>query len=326
MAAGARLLGCRSVVFVHAGVTQPRAEAIGADEIVRVDGSYDESVEEAKRVSQERGWLLVSDTSWPGYEEIPAFVAQGYTILAEEALDQMQGMQRASAPTHVFLQAGVGGFASSIAGYLSTRLGDKAPTVIIVEPDRAACLYASAIAGEVTSIVPEKPTIMAMLECHTPSLIAWRILERTADAFMTVSDDDARDAMRQLAFRRPGLPGIVAGESGAAGLAGLSSCRRTQSCESAVGLDASSRVLLINTETATDPSPTRRSSDTAPSAVDAPPERGSHPNKRTRNRKDPQTCRPTIQIPKRGFVPGNSRRDMAAPRTSCGSMGSTVSS
>ena len=266
VAAGARLLGCRSVVFVHAGVTEPRAQAIGADEIVRVDGSYDESVEEAMRVSQEHGWLLVSDTSWPGYEEIPAFVAQGYTILAEEALDQMQGMS-VSPPTHVFLQAGVGGFASSIAGYLSTRLGDKAPTVIIVEPDRAACLYASAIAGEVTSIVPEKATIMAMLECHTPSLIAWRILERTAHAFMTVTDDDARDAMRQLAFRQPGLPGIVAGESGAAGLAGLIVLSKDEELRAAVGLDASSRVLLINTETATDPSSYEEIVGTAPSTI-----------------------------------------------------------
>ena len=219
-----------------------------------------------KRVSQEHGWLLVSDTSWPGYEEIPAFVAQGYTILAEEALDQMQGMS-VSPPTHVFLQAGVGGFASSIAGYLSTRLGDKAPTVIIVEPDRAACLYASAIAGEVTSIVPEKPTIMAMLECHTPSLIAWRILERTAHAFMTVTDDDARDAMRQLAFRQHGLPGIVAGESGAAGLAGLIVLSKDEELRAAVGLDASSRVLLINTETATDPSSYEEIVGTAPSTI-----------------------------------------------------------
>jgi diaminopropionate ammonia-lyase len=218
------------------------------------------------RVSQERGWLLVSDTSWPGYEEIPAFVAQGYTILAEEALNQMQEMG-VSPPTHVFLQAGVGGFASSIAGYLSTRLGDEAPTVIIVEPDRAACLYASAVAGEVTRIVPEKATIMAMLECHTPSLIAWRILERTAHAFMTVTDDDARDAMRQLAFRQPGLPGIVAGESGAAGLAGLVVLSRDEGLRAAVGLNASSRVLLINTETATDPSSYEEIVGTAPSSI-----------------------------------------------------------
>src|SRR5690606_6698488 len=103
VAAGARILGCRSVIFVHSGVSRSRSEAIGADEIVRVGGNYDLSVSEAERVSAERGWLLVSDTSWPGYEEVPSLVAQGYTIIAEEALHQL-ARQNHGTPTHVFLQ------------------------------------------------------------------------------------------------------------------------------------------------------------------------------------------------------------------------------
>jgi len=252
VATGARLLGCKSVIFVHRGVTAARANAIGADEVIRVDGNYDHSVAEAERISAERKWILVSDTSWQGYESIPSLVAQGYTVLADEALEQfaLQGLQP---PTHVFLQAGVGGFASSISGYLSEVLGRDNITAIIVEPDRAACLFETATASELRSFTPTQPTIMAMLECYTPSLVAWRILQRTADAFMTVSEEDAKNAMRSLAFRGQGLQGIVAGESGAAGLAGFQVLAADANARAIIKLDEHSRVLLINTETATDP-------------------------------------------------------------------------
>lgn len=252
VAAGARLLGCRSVIFVHQGVSDARVQALGADEIVRVPGSYDDSVNESERVAGEKGWHLVSDTSWPGYEETPATVGQGYTILADEALRQMEELGQA-APTHVFLQAGVGGFAGSIAAHLADRLGAARPVTIIVEPDRAACVLASAKAGKLVSVAPTEPTVMAMLECYTPSIIAWRILEKTADAFMTVSEEEAKQAMRALAFPKAGEPPIVAGESGAAGLAGLFAIMRDKLAAASLKLDKNSRVLVINTETATDP-------------------------------------------------------------------------
>lgn len=253
VAAGARLLGCRSVIFVHQGVSDARVQALGADEIVRVPGSYDDSVNESERAAKEKGWHLISDTSWPGYEKTPAVVGQGYTILADEALRQIEDMGE-TAPTHVFLQAGVGGFAGSIAGHLADRLGAAKPTIITVEPDRAACVFATAKAGRLASVVPTEPTVMAMLECYTPSLIAWRLLEKTADAFMTVSEDDAKQAMRALAFPKAGDTPIVAGESGAAGLAGLLALGRDKEARAALNLGKDSRVLVINTETATDPS------------------------------------------------------------------------
>jgi diaminopropionate ammonia-lyase len=200
VAAGAKVLGCRSAIFVHQGVTEARASAIGSDLVVRVTGNYDDSVLEAKRVAMEENWILVSDTSWPGYEEYPSIVAQGYTVLADEALAQYVGAGLAS-PTHVFLQAGVGGFASSISAHLVERLGRPNIRTIVVEPDRAACLFESAIHGGLTSAPSTDPTIMAMLECYTPSLVGWRILQETADAFMTVTDDEAKAAMRALALR-----------------------------------------------------------------------------------------------------------------------------
>ncbi|MER8598331.1 diaminopropionate ammonia-lyase [Mesorhizobium sp. M1339] len=250
VAAGARILGCRSVVFVHEGVTPERAEAIGADEIVRVPGNYDDSVAAAEKAASQRDWTLVSDTSWPGYETIPALVAQGYTILAEEALQQFEH-ERVAPPTHVFLQAGVGGFASSISAYLLAALGRDNIKIIVVEPDRAACLYESAVAGKLTSVAAREPTIMAMLECYTPSLVAWRVLQETADAFMIISDDDARQAMKMLAFRGGYYP-IISGESGAAGLAGLVVAASDPVASEKLKLDAGSRILLICTETATD--------------------------------------------------------------------------
>lgn len=249
VARGARLLGCRSVIFIHQGVSQSRVEAIGADEIVRVEGSYDLSVDEARRVAAEKDWLLVADTAWPGYERIPELVGQGYSILAEEAKVQMSESGR-DAPTHVFLQAGVGGFAASVAAYLSDQRDNTKPIVVIVEPERAACVFESAKTGNLVSVEPVEPTIMAMLECFTPSLTAWQVLEKTASAFMTVEEEDARDAMRRLALRdQP----VVAGESGAAGLAGLLLAARDPELRQALRLDHDSRVLLINTETATDP-------------------------------------------------------------------------
>lgn len=252
VAAGARLLGLRSVIFVHKGVSVARRAGLGADEIIRVMGSYDDSVNESARAAQERGWLLISDTSWPGYEEIPGLVGQGYTIIVDEVLEQMsaRGMEP---PTHVFLQAGVGGFAASIAGHLAERLGERKVKAIIVEPDRAACIFASAAAGKHTSIPHGETTVMAMLECDTPSLVAWRILGKTASAFMTVSDEEAKEAMRILASPAAGTPPIVAGESGVAGLAGFLSLTRDKEACARLGLDARSRILVVNTETATDP-------------------------------------------------------------------------
>lgn len=266
VAAGARLLGLRSVIFVHQGVSEARMAALGADEIVRVMGSYDDSVNESERVAKERGWLLVSDTSWPGYEETPGFVGQGYTILVDEALQQM-AEQGVEPPTHVFLQAGVGGFAASISGHLAERLGQDKIRAIIVEPDRAACVFASAKARKLVSVTHGEASVMAMLECYTPSLIAWRILEKTASAFMTVTEDDAKAAMRVLAFPQGGDLAVIAGESGAAGLAGFLALAGDSAARNRLGLDTKSRVLVINTETATDPASYEAIVGRAPQAV-----------------------------------------------------------
>jgi diaminopropionate ammonia-lyase len=252
VAAAARLTGCRAVIWVHAGVSEARITAIrelGA-EVLRVDGSYDHSVEEAARAAREKGWHLVADTSWPGNEEIPVQVMQGYLVVADEVIQQCSDHGRQ--PTHVFLQAGVGGLAGAMAAHLALRMPEAAPRFIVVEPTRAACLLESSIAGRAIKIPAGESTVMAMLECFEPSLVAWRILERLAQAFIAIDDDAALRTMRQLAFPLPPDPFVMSGESGGAGLAGLIEIMKDASARKALGLDANSTVLVLNTEGATD--------------------------------------------------------------------------
>lgn len=264
VAQGAHMTGARSVIFVHGGVSQQRIHAIASygAEIVRVDGTYDESVRESARVAALNGWTIVSDTSWPGYERIPGLVMQGYTAMIREALRQLP-----EPPTHVFVQAGVGGVAAAVAGYLALEFGAARPVFTVVEPARAACLYASADAGKPVVIAHGEPTVMAMLECYDPSPLAFRVLCRVADAFMTVDEDDAVAVMNRLARPTGGDPAVVAGESGGAGLAGLMAAARDPSVRSALGLNATSRVLVFNTEGATDPDRYRELTGLDPDAV-----------------------------------------------------------
>ena len=249
VAMGAQMVGAKAVIFVHSGVSDERVAAIrdcGAD-IVRVEGSYDDSVVEADRMCSEKGWIVVSDTSWPGYERIPGLVMQGYLALLTETVRACP-----EPPTHVFVQAGVGGLAAAVAGHFAVRFGEDRPRFIVVEPDRAACVFESAKVGEPLRIENGEPTIMAMLECYEPSLVAWRILSRAADAFMTIGEEDAAETMRALAQPEGGDTAIVAGESGAAALAGLRVALKDAQAAQALGLDASSRIFVINTEGATD--------------------------------------------------------------------------
>ncbi len=251
---GAQRFGAACCIFVHETVSQARMDAIAGfgAEIRRVPGTYDDAVRAAAAEAARQGWFVVSDTSWPGYTEVPRDVMQGYRLMADEALGQWPG----DPPTHVFIQGGVGGVAAAVS--VQARAGLQPapaasgpaviPAVIIVEPDRAACLLASAEAGALTAVGGGLDTIMAGLACGEPSLIAWQELDRAAAGFLAIPDAAAVSAMRTLA----GL-GIVSGESGAAGLAGFMLAAADTDTRAALGLDASSRVLLFSTEGATDP-------------------------------------------------------------------------
>lgn len=257
---GARLFGAACVIFVHEHVSQGRRDAIAkfGAEIRVVPGNYDDAVREAQKQAESHGWFVVSDTSYPGYTEVPRDVMQGYRVMAEEAAEQM-----GAAPTHVFVQGGVGGVAAAVSAQMRARFGG-AVKVVVVEPDKAACLLASAEAGQPTTVPGDLDTLMAGLACGEPSLLAWQELERAAFAFMAVSDDSAVACMKALAA---GKPPVVAGESAVAGLAGLLLASGEPFARAALGLEADSRVLLFGTEGATDPEVYARLVGHAPSSM-----------------------------------------------------------
>ncbi|EAY71269.1 Threonine dehydratase [Burkholderia dolosa AU0158] len=256
LAAAARSIGCRCVIVLHANVDAERERAIASygAHIVRIAGNYDESVLHAARLAHANGWHVVSDTSYDGYEAVPRDVMQGYGVIAAEALAQQPAGDDGRPFTHVFLQGGVGGLAAGVASYLWEQAGERRPHFVVVEPRQADCLYQSALAGRAAKATGSVDSVMAGLACGDASPLAWDFLEPCIDHFMLIDDDDAVRAMRGLAAGSERDVPIVAGESGAAGIAGLTVLMRDRDTARQVGLDATSRVLAINTEGATAPS------------------------------------------------------------------------
>ena len=245
----AAMAGAHCAIYLHDHVSQGREDAIaafGAD-IVRVKGTYDDSVVKAAEEARDRGWIVLSDTSWPGYEDIPSWVMQGYTVLLSEAMEQMAKRR----PSHVFIQAGVGGLAAAVAGPMWEEWGNARPLTVVVEPHEADCVYQSAVHGQPTEGSGSLDTVMACLSAGTMSPLAWDILECGADAFVTIAERYSPQAMVMLA-EEADTP-LVAGESGAAGLAGLLAALETADAGKALGLNQTSDVLLVVSEGATDP-------------------------------------------------------------------------
>lgn len=247
---GAQQFGCQCKIYMHAGVSTDRAEAVEAygAEVVRVAGNYDASVRQAADDASAHGWFIVSDTSYAGYMELPRHVMAGYTVMTGEIAGQLPG---GIPPTHVFLQGGVGGLASAVCAHFWQLFGAHRPRVVVVEPDRADCLYKSAQSQEPVAVDIQEETVMAGLSCGEVSILSWNVLSRGADDFMTIDDDLIAPIMRLMASGEAGRP-IVAGESAVAGLAGLMAARKQARLSQALGLDDQSRILVIGTEGATD--------------------------------------------------------------------------
>ena len=250
LAWGCRRFGAPCRIYIHAEVSEARAEAMRAlgAEVVRIDGNYDDSVALAREEAEANGWFAVSDTSWPGYTEVPRDVMAGYGVMAREVCGVLD-----RPPTHAFLQAGVGGLAAAVAAGLRQHWGGESPRIVVVEPELAACLFASARAGDRTDIRIEEETLMAGLSCGEPSGLAWEVLAEEAGDFLTVPESFVGPAMRLLARPLGGDPEIEAGESAVAGLAALVAAARNGAMRGALSLDADSRVLLVGSEGATDP-------------------------------------------------------------------------
>ena len=251
----ARLLGQKSVVYMPKGSAQERLENIRAQgaQAEITPYNYDDAVRLADRMGKEHGWVLVQDTAWPGYEEIPAHIMQGYTTLAREIGEQLQG----EIPTHLFLQAGVGSFAGAVLGYFTALWGDDRPVTVIVEPDQADCVFRSAQAndGKPRFVTGDMNSMMAGLCCGEPCTISWEIIDAYADAFISCGDGYSAQGMRLLGRPEGEDTRVVSGESGAVGagvVEAILSEERLSDLREALGLDENSKVLIISTEGDTD--------------------------------------------------------------------------
>lgn len=253
----ANLLGYQSFVYMPAGSSKERVDSIkkyGAKTFV-TDLNYDETVEMVAEKAAVNGWTVVQDTAWDGYQQIPEWIIQGYSVLAYEAQQQLEEM-KAEMPTHIILQAGVGAFASSVAGYFSVN-SRKKPVVAIVEPDKADCIYRSAKTDGIETVGGKMNTIMCGLACGVPNPIAWDILRNSADVFVSVDDAVAARGMRIYGNPIGDDIRIESGESGAVTLGLLSLVMQRAELaklKEALSIDENSRILLISTEGATDQS------------------------------------------------------------------------
>jgi len=254
----ARELGQKAVVHMPAGTVAERLEnirALGAQADI-LPMNYDEAVRRSAQEAEEKGYVLIQDTAWPGYEEIPACIMEGYATLAweiEEALTRQDGEK----PTHLFLQAGVGSLAGAVAAYFAARWGAQSPQVIVVEPEAADCHFRTAAAddGTLHAVTGAMNSTMAGLCCGEVNVLSWPLLRAAASAFLSCSDGVTEEGMRLLGRPGPGDPAIVSGESGAVtagALAALMTDPALAQARTALGLDAGARVLLISTEGDTD--------------------------------------------------------------------------
>ena len=250
----AHQLGQKSVVYMPKGSAQERLDNIraeGADASI-TDMNYDDAVRLADKHAREYGWVMVQDTAWEGYTDIPLWIMQGYTTMGYEMMSQLE-----EKPTHLFLQAGVGSMAGAMAGFFAGLYGEERPKIIVVEPNRADCLFRTAKAndGKIHNVTGDMNTIMAGLACGEPCSIGWDVLDSVADGFLSVPERVAADGMRILAAPCRGDSPIVSGESGAAAFGAAANIlldEELADMKDKLDLNEHSRLLFISTEGDTD--------------------------------------------------------------------------
>ncbi|MEO1769437.1 diaminopropionate ammonia-lyase [Candidatus Enterococcus ferrettii] len=252
----AERLGQKSVVYMPRGSAQERLENIqklGADASI-LELNYDDAVRFASSTSEKNDWVLVQDTAWEGYEDIPLRIMQGYTTMANEIIHQLQQVK----PTHIFLQAGVGAMAGAITAFFADYYpGEQQPIIVIVEPEKADCLFktASQADGKLQKVAGDMDTIMAGLACGEPCTIGWDILKDYADDFISMPDNVAAKGMRVLGNPLGDDPKVISGESGAAGLGLVAEVLEKTELnwlKEQLQLSNHSKILCISTEGDTD--------------------------------------------------------------------------
>lgn len=255
----ANKLNQRSVVYMPKGSTKMRFDAIAKEgaEVTITDLNYDDTVRLANKSAKDYGWIMLQDTAWDGYEEIPLWIMQGYSTIMNEVIEQLKDYKEEK-PTHVFLQAGVGSFAGAIQGHLSYFYGEERPITIICEPHGANCIYKSMKIndGKPHNVTGDLKTIMAGLSCGEPNTISWKILRDNADFSISCADQVSAKGMRVLSSPLGNDVRIISGESGAVGLGlfTILSEKKEEFAEliTALKIDENSKILCISTEGDTD--------------------------------------------------------------------------
>ena len=258
LAWAAEQLGQKAIIYMPKGAARSRVENIrshGAKVIV-TDLNYDQAVRVAFRTAEQLGWYVIQDTSWEGYTEIPLWIMQGYLTMCLEAANQMS--QEGASPTHVFVQVGVGALAGAVVGYLLNRFKENPPKFITMEPNKAACVFASAAAGDgrTHAVSGSLNTVMAGLACGEPNPIGWEILRDFCSCYVSCDDFVAANGVRILANPLEGDTRVESGESGSVGMGLLDLlCNgdRFKELKEQLEMGPDSTVLFFNTEGATDP-------------------------------------------------------------------------
>lgn len=254
---GAKMAGVRCVIFIAEGVSKGREKGmkdLGA-EVIRVPGLYEQAFQAARKAAREKGWHMVCDTTFEGYMDIPLLIMQGYGVLVEEITAQLETEQELKVEdlSHVFLQAGCGGFAAAIMAAIINKCETKRPRFILVEPEKANCVLKSMAAGSPVFLDGNISTLMGGLEVAEVSMAAWPIMQAYGDAVLAIKDEAVGPAMKALSRGEFGGGEIEAGESSAAGLIGALASSSDDQLRPALALNETSKVLVIGTEGAADP-------------------------------------------------------------------------
>ena len=248
---GASLFGAECHVFIHANVSEARAQAIASLGAVmhRVEGNYDDSIAACNEQAALHGWQIVSDTSWEGYRDIPKMIMAGYSVMTFEMMDQLDG----EIPSHVILQAGCGAMAGALIASMWHHWGARLPTIILVESDRSDCVYQSLKRDEIHLVNIVEETVMAGLSCGEVSLLAWPLIQKGASHVVTIPDTGVGTMVRWLANPSDGeRPSVIGGECSASGLIALLAIQQDSALAQGMSIGSDARILVIGTEGNTD--------------------------------------------------------------------------
>jgi len=252
----------KSVVYMPKGSSPIRLQKIQAEgaEASIEDMNYDEAVRLAAKYAEEHNGVVIQDTAWEGYQDIPTWIMQGYATMALEANEQLKnlGVER---PTHIFIQAGVGSLAGAVQGFFAMEHQDNVPVTVVVEPDNAACYYLSAKEGKMSNVGGDMQTIMAGLACGEPNILGFEIIKNYSTGFLSCPDYIAADGMRILGNPLSDDTKVVSGESGAVTMGAvyrILTDEKYRSFREQLKLDENAKILLFSTEGDTDPDKYRR--------------------------------------------------------------------